>query len=416
MVWGFSVVAFSTLSNSLSLEKHFPMRYLTRTIVAVSAISLFTDVASEMLYPIMPIYLKSIGFSVLLIGILEGIAEATAGLSKGYFGQLSDRIGKRVPFIKWGYAMSAISKPMMAVLTAPLWIFGARFMDRLGKGVRTASRDALLSDESSPENKGKVFGFHRAMDTLGAAIGPFMALIFLAFYPGNYRMLFIIAFIPGAIAVALTFLVKESKHTEKAKKEQAQKRPNFFSFLNYWKVAPKSFKTLVPILLLFTLFNSSDVFLLLKIKEAGLSDLYMVGIYIFYNLIYALAAWPMGMLADKLGMKRVLAFGLLLFGGAYLAMPAASTLLHFGLIFTIYALYAASTEGISKAWITNISDRKDSATAIGFFTAFSSIATLFASIIAGVIWETVSPAAVFMLSGSVALVCVGMIVLLKKRL
>jgi len=392
------------------------MRYLTRTIIAVSAVSLFTDIASEMLYPIMPIYLKSIGFSVLLIGILEGFAEATAGLSKGYFGQLSDRVGKRVPFIQWGYAMSAISKPMMAILTAPLWIFGARFMDRLGKGVRTASRDALLSDESTPETKGKVFGFHRAMDTMGAAIGPMLALVFLAFYPENYRMLFIIAFVPGAIAVVLTLLVKESKKTYKPEIKEKQNRPNFFSFLGYWKVAPNSFKTLVPILLLFTLFNSSDVFLLLKIKEVGLSDLHMVGVYIFYNLIYALAAWPMGMLADKLGMKRVLAFGLLLFAMAYLAMPAASTLLHFGIIFTIYALYAASTEGISKAWITNICDRKDSATAIGFFTAFSSIATLFASIIAGIIWETISPATVFLISGSVALVCVGLILLLKNRL
>ena len=392
------------------------MRYLTRTIIVLSAVSLFTDIASEMLYPIMPIYLKSIGFSVLLIGILEGVAEATAGISKGYFGQLSDRVGKRVPFIQWGYAMSAISKPMMALLTAPLWIFGARFMDRLGKGVRTASRDALLSDESKPETKGKVFGFHRAMDTLGAAIGPMLALVFLAFYPENYRALFLIAFVPGAIAVVLTLLVKESKNTHKSEIKEKKNRPNFFSFLGYWKVAPKSFKTLIPILLLFTLFNSSDVFLLLKIKEAGLSDLYMVGIYIFYNLIYALAAWPMGMLADKIGMKRVLAFGLLLFAIAYLAMPVASTLVHFGIIFSIYALYAASTEGISKAWITNICDRKDSATAIGFFTAFSSIATLFASIIAGIIWETVSPATVFLLSGCVALACVGLILLLKNRL
>ena len=392
------------------------MRYLTRTIIVLSAVSLFTDIASEMLYPIMPIYLKSIGFSVLLIGILEGVAEATAGISKGYFGQLSDRVGKRVPFIQWGYAMSAISKPMMALLTAPLWIFGARFMDRLGKGVRTASRDALLSDESKPETKGKVFGFHRAMDTLGAAIGPMLALVFLAFYPENYRALFLIAFVPGAIAVVLTLLVKESKNTHKSEIKEKKNRPNFFSLLGYWKVAPKSFKTLIPILLLFTLFNSSDVFLLLKIKEAGLSDLYMVGIYIFYNLIYALAAWPMGMLADKIGMKRVLAFGLLLFAIAYLAMPVASTLVHFGIIFSIYALYAASTEGISKAWITNICDRKDSATAIGFFTAFSSIATLFASIIAGIIWETVSPATVFLLSGCVALACVGLILLLKNRL
>lgn len=392
------------------------MRYLTRTIIAVSAVSLFTDVASEMLYPIMPIYLKSIGFSVLLIGMLEGFAEATAGFSKGYFGLLSDRVGKRIPFIKSGYAMSAISKPMMALLTAPLWIFGARFMDRLGKGVRTASRDALLSDEATPGTKGKVFGFHRSMDTLGAAIGPFLALIYLAFYPEDYKMLFILAFIPGVIAVAITFLVKESRATHKPAVTDKKIRTSFFSFLGYWKVAPKSYKTLIPILLLFTLFNSSDVFLLLKIKEAGQSDLYMVGIYIFYNLVYALAAWPMGMLADKLGMKRVLTFGLLLFAATYLAMPLATTVVHFVLIFILYALYAASTEGVSKAWITNICSKKDSATAIGFFTAFSSVATLFASIVAGIVWETVSPAAVFFIAGSAAIVCVILLYTFSKRL
>lgn len=390
------------------------MRYLTRTILLVSLVSLFTDIASEMLYPVMPIYLESIGFSVALIGLLEGFAEATAGISKGYFGKLSDRIGQRVPFIRSGYIMSAISKPMMAMFALPLWIFGARFLDRLGKGVRTASRDALLSDEATPETKGKVFGFHRGMDTLGAALGPLMALLFLAALPGHYRLLFILAFIPGVIAVSLTFLVKESKGTVKPKQNTSGK--HFFSFLSYWKVASPSFRTLVPILLLFTLFNSSDVFLLLKIKQAGLSDLYMIGIYIFYNLIYALAAWPMGILADKLGMKRVLTFGLLLFAGAYLGMPFAGKLWQFGILFGVYALYAASTEGVSKAWITNLCRKEDSATAIGFFTALSSVATLLASITAGVIWEKVSPGAVFAISGGIAAVCALLLVGFGKKL
>ena len=394
----------------------YVMRYLTRTIIAVSAVSLFTDVASEMLYPIMPIYLKSIGFSVLLIGILEGFAEATAGFSKGYFGQLSDRVGKRVPFIQTGYAMSAISKPIMALLTAPLWIFGARFMDRLGKGVRTASRDALLSDEATPETKGKVFGFHRAMDTLGAAIGPMLALIYLALYPENYRMLFILAFIPGVIAVAITFLVKESKSTHKPKIKEKKSSYNFFSFLSYWKVAPKSYKTLIPILLLFTLFNSSDVFLLLKVKAAGFSDVQMIGVYIFYNLIYALAAWPVGMLADRLGMKKVLTVGLILFAIAYISMPLANSIWLFGLVFLTYALYAAATEGISKAWVTNICKKEDTATAIGFFTAFSSVATLFASVIAGIIWDIISPSTVFFIAGGAAIVCVILLYTFSKRL
>jgi MFS family permease len=185
-------------------------RILTRAILIVSFVSLLTDVASEMLYPVMPVYLRSIGFSVFIIGLLEGIAEATAGISKGYFGNLSDNQGRRVVFIRTGYTISAFSKPMMVMLSFPLWIFICRTLDRLGKGIRTSARDALLSDESTRENKGKVFGFHRGMDTAGAAVGPMLALVFLFFYPGNYRILFYIAFIPGLLAILLSFLLKES--------------------------------------------------------------------------------------------------------------------------------------------------------------------------------------------------------------
>jgi sugar phosphate permease len=145
---------------------------ITRSVLLVSLVSFFNDIGSEMLYPVMPVFLRSIGFSFVLIGLLEGFAEATAGLSKGYFGNLSDKTGRRVPFVRFGYMLSAISKPLMAVFSWAWWIFLARTTDRLGKGIRTSARDALLSDETTPENKGKVFGFHRAFDTLGAAIGP----------------------------------------------------------------------------------------------------------------------------------------------------------------------------------------------------------------------------------------------------
>ena len=187
------------------------MRILTRAVWILSMVSLFADVASEMLYPIMPVYLEHIGFSVLLIGILEGIAEGVAGLSKGYFGKLSDAKGVRLPFIRWGYFLGALSKPMMAIFTFPLWIFGARTMDRIGKGLRTGARDAMLSGEATPQTKARVFGFHRGMDTLGAVIGPSIALVYLYFAPGAYKPLFFIAFIPGIISVLLIFFLNEKK-------------------------------------------------------------------------------------------------------------------------------------------------------------------------------------------------------------
>jgi MFS family permease len=371
-------------------------KILTRTILVLSFISLLTDVASEMLYPVMPVFLKSIGFSVLLIGILEGMAEATAGLSKGYFGSLSDKRGKRIPFIKWGYGLSAFSKPMMAVFTFPWWIFLSRTMDRLGKGIRTSARDALLSAESTLENKGKVFGFHRSMDTLGAAIGPLVALIFLYFLPGHYKWLFIIAFIPGLAAISLTNLLHEKP---KPLVNNGTNKVGFLSYLKYWGKATPEYRKLVFALLAFTFFNSSDVFLLLSIKAQGFSDVHMIAFYIFYNLIYALMSYPMGSLADRWGMKKVLATGFTLFAIVYCSFGFAHNYWHFIVLFLLYALYAASTEGISKAWISNISKKEEVATAIGFYTSFASILTLMASSLGGLIWYQFGAKAMFLFSG-----------------
>ena len=367
---------------------------LTRTVLLVSFVSFFTDIASEMLYPIMPVYLQSIGFSVILIGILEGMAEATAGISKGYFGNYSDKMGSRVPFVRWGYTLSAISKPLMAMFTFPVWIFFARTLDRLGKGVRTGARDAMLSDETTKENKGKVFGFHRALDTAGAAVGPFAALIFLFYYPGQYKWLFIIAIVPGIIAIALTFLLKD-----KQKSVVQKKSPGFFSFLSYWNLSSKQFKLLVIGLLAFTLFNSSDAFLLLSIKSKGFSDTYMIGIYIFYNLIYALISFPIGIMADKFGLARTLILGLVVFAIVYSMMGFAVLSWQFITIFGLYAVYAASTEGISKALISNISEKDKTATAIGFYTSFASIFTMLASSLAGLIWYKLGMKTMFIVSG-----------------
>ena len=367
------------------------MKYITRTVWILSLVSLFTDTASEMLYPVMPIYLKSIGFSIVLIGILEGVAEATAGLSKGYFGKLSDVTKARVPFVQVGYALSAISKPMMALFIYPVWIFFARTIDRLGKGIRTGARDAVLSDEATPGTKGKVFGFHRAMDTTGAVLGPSLALLYLYFYPHNYKILFLIAFIPGVLAVAASFYLKEKKTSIKIEK----KRTPFFSFLGYWKAAPPVYRKLTIGLLAFTLFNSSDVFLLLKAKQSGLSDTMVIGAYIFYNIVYALSSFPVGILADKAGLKKIYIAGLVIFSIVYFGMSAEIKPYTFFTLFFLYGIYASATEGISKAWITNVINRKDTATAVGTYSAFQSICSMLASTLAGLIWFTFGAAFTF---------------------
>jgi len=373
---------------------------ISRVVWILSVVSLFTDVASEMLYPVMPIYLKSIGFSILIIGLLEGMAEATAGLSKGYFGKMSDVTGKRLPFVQVGYILSAISKPMTAFFTYPLWIFFVRTTDRFAKGIRTGARDAILSGEATPETKGEVFGFHRAMDTIGAAIGPTLALVYLYYHPKDYVTLFYIAFIPGVIAIITTLFLKEKKKSLAPTHEKV----SFFSFLNYWKQSPGAYRQLMIGLLLFTLFNSSDVFLLLKAKDAGLNDTHVIGIYIFYNLVYALFAFPVGSLADKIGLKKMFIIGLGLFSVVYLGFSFNTNLYVFLALFFMYGLYASATEGVSKAWISNISDPKDTATAIGTYSALQSICTMLASSMAGIIWYTFGAKTLFIMSGVMTLV------------
>jgi len=378
------------------------LKPITRTVWILSLVSLFTDMASEMLYPIMPIYLQSIGFSIVLIGVLEGLVEAVAGLSKGYFGQLSDSKAKRAPFVQLGYALSAISKPMMAFFVYPLWIFFARTTDRLGKGVRTGARDAMLSAETTNANKGKVFGFHRSMDTFGAVFGPALALIYLYFYPEDYINLFYIAFIPGMLAVVASFLLKDKK----VETSSIKKKIGFFSFIKYWQKSSSEYRKVVLGLLCFALFNSSDVFLLLKAKDAGLDDTWVIGIYIFYNLIYALTAFPLGILADKIGLKKMFLFGLIIFSLVYFGMGLTTNLYAIIALFFSYGIFAAATEGISKAWITNISKDENTATAVGTFSAFQSIVAMVASVGAGLLWFYFGANVTFLVTASATILVI----------
>ena len=378
------------------------LKYITRTVWVLSFVSFFTDISSEMLYPIMPIYLKAIGFSAFLIGLLEGIAEFVSGFSKGYFGNLSDRIGKRVPFVRIGYSLSAISKPMLAIFTFPIWIFLARTLDRLGKGVRTSARDAILSLEATPETKGRVFGLHRGMDTLGATFGPGLSLLILFLLGsndiGNLKLLFLIAFVPGVLSIFLTFLIKDKPVLEKP----SVSNTGFFSFLSYWKIAPKNYKRLVNGLLLFALINSSDVFLLLMVKNTGASDMWVIFSYMFYNLVYAILSLPVGMFADKIGLKNMLVIGIAVFAIVYFMFATTPTALIVIIAFLLYAFYAASTESVSKALISNLVEKKDIATAMGFYNGFNSVMTMFSSIIAGFLWSAFFPALPFFVSATVA--------------
>jgi len=352
------------------------------------------------------LFLKQIGYSALFIGILEGIAESVAGLSKSYFGKRSDNSGRRLPFVQVGYALSAISKPMLAIFIFPCWIFLSRTIDRLGKGIRTGARDALLSDECTKENKAKIFGFHRSLDTLGAVFGPALALVFLYFYPDQYKTLFLIAFLPGLAAIIVTLLIKEKRKPAISAYNGHKTVVGFFAFTSYWRQSPAQYKKLVTGLLLFALFNSSDVFLLLKMKESGLNDVAVIGIYIFYNLVYALLAYPVGILADLIGLKKIFITGLAVFSLVYIGFACNTSIPVFFFLFFLYGFYAAATEGVSKAWISNLVDKSETATAIGTYSGFQSICAFIASSVCGLLWVFLGAMATFLITAGITLLVI----------
>lgn len=368
---------------------------LYRQVILLGMVSLFTDIASEMLYPITPIFLTTVlGSSMALVGIIEGIAELISSLLKGYFGNLSDKIGKRSVFVTIGYGLSAISKPLPGIFPDIATVFATRVTDRIGKGIRTAPRDALLGSYSNG-NSGAVFGFHRAMDTLGAAIGPFLALVLLNFYEENYKLIFLIAFIPSAIAVLFTLLVKD-KNVSLNKKIKL----NYFEFL---KSSPKSYRKILLLLAAFSLVNSSDVFLILKSRDISESSTLAIFGYIFYNIVYAISSYPMGSLSDKFGKKNVFTFGLILFSLVYFGFAFSKDIYLLWVLFALYGIYAASTEGISKAWISDIIPDENRGTAIGLATLIIGVCVMIGSFATGILWDKFGSQIPFIISSSVSL-------------
>ena len=238
---------------------------ISRQVIILGFISLFTDFASEMLYPVMPIFLASyLGASMAVIGIIEGIAEVTAGLLKGFFGALSDKMGKRSLFVLIGYGLSGIVKPLPGIIPHIGTVISARVIDRIGKGIRTAPRDALLGANSTSENSGAVFGFHRSMDTIGAVAGPLSAILLLYLFPGNYTLIFILAVIPSIMAIMFALRVKDAGEVKEVKQK--------YSVKEFWHTAPRDYKILLTLFALFSLANSSDVFLILKSRDIAKTD------------------------------------------------------------------------------------------------------------------------------------------------
>ncbi len=382
------------------------MKPLPKQVIILSLVSLFTDMASEMLYPITPIFLSSVlGASMAVVGLIEGLAEVTAGLLKGYFGILSDKLGKRSIFIVIGYGLSAFAKPFPGILPNTLTVLLSRVTDRIGKGVRTAPRDALLASYAD-NNTGAVFGFHRAMDTIGAVVGPLLALMLLNILKLDYKTIFIVAFIPSVIAVIFTLYAKD-------KKSEVVLRPKA-NLLDFWKNSHSQYKILFFLITVFSLVNSSDVFLILKSKNISGSDTLAIAGYIFYNIIYAASSYPIGKLSDKFGKKRVFIIGLIIFSVVYLGFASLNNFAFIWILFALYGIYASATEGVLKAWVSDLVPDQNRGSAIGLITMSSSFAMMIGSIAAGYLWDNFGPTVPFYLSSAVSFIVAIFLFKLKK--
>lgn len=372
------------------------LKQIPKQVIILGLVSLFTDIASEMLYPVTPIFLTTVlGASMALVGIIEGIAEFIAGFLKGYFGKISDKFGKRSIFITIGYGLSALVKPLPGIFPFIPAVLVSRVGDRIGKGIRTAPRDALLASYANG-NTGAIFGFHRGMDTLGAAIGPVSALVLLHFYPNNFKLIFLVAFVPSIIAVGFTTIVKD--------KITAIKRKQTQRYSTLWKSAPSEFKVVLVLITIFSLVNSSDVFLILKSQNVSHSGTMAIIGYIFYNLVYAVASYPLGKVADKFGKRNVYIAGLIIFSAVYLGFAVSPDLQLIWGFFVLYGLYAASTEGVAKAWVSDLIPDNVRGTAIGLLTMLSSFAMMLGSFITGVLWDQFGSSIPFMVSSIVSLI------------
>lgn len=373
-----------------------------RNVTIAGLASFFMDVSSEMIYPLVPLFLANVfGVNKSVIGLIEGIAESTASLLKTFSGWFSDRIGNRKWLIAAGYGISTLSRPIVALATGWHHVMGSRFMDRFGKGVRTAPRDTIIAESTDREYLGRAFSFHRSLDTMGAVVGPALSFFFLGLFSNNYRIVFWLSMIPGVIAVLLIILfIKERDQGFKDSRGQVKPPEDEHSNPGILEpLTPSSFdwrfKFFVLIAGLFAVGNSSDVFLILRAQQIGIPILIIPMVYLLFNLVYSLSAIPAGMAADRFGMKRIILMGFVLFAILYYGFATVSDTKTIWILFGFYGLFMGLTEGVQKAFLSTIIPQDFKATAFGVYNTVVGIAMFPASLIGGWLWDHVSPSMTF---------------------
>jgi len=391
-----------------------PTRGLPPLVRALALVSLLTDAASEMIYPLLPVFVITVlGGSPAMLGLLEGAAESTAALVKLGSGALSDRIGRFTPIVLLGYGIAAVTRPFMGVAQSVNQVIGLRLIDRVGKGIRSAPRDALLAASVEPAVRGRAFGFHRAADHLGAVIGPIVAWVLLQQLHLSLRTVFMLSAIPGLLAVLTIVIAVRDPSGKAVQLPDAPVLPARRDDV----AMPRRFWAVLGVLLLFTLGNSTDAFLLLRAQQLGVPVAMLPLLWSAHHVVKAASSVPGGALSDRVGRRRVMLMGWTLYALVYLGFAYASSATHAWLLFLVYGLYFGLVEGAEKALIADLAPPERRGTAFGWYNAAMGVAALPASVLLGMVWTLRGPTAAFSVGAAIcaaALLC-GLMVFPRQR-
>lgn len=393
---------------------------LDRNVFWAGVSSFFMDVSSEMVYSLVPVFLSSVlNVNKSLIGVIEGIAETTASTLKMFSGWLSDKLDRRKPLMLFGYGVSTLSRILLALAGSWGAVLGARFVDRFGKGVRTAPRDAIVAGSCEKKELGRSFGFHRAMDQFGAVLGPGIAALVLLWRPGGYRTVFWLALIPGALCVlVIALFIRDKKRGESKEDTECPAPDSTRPQAGAGRRAGRWRGPLLGYLLVtgvFALGNSSDVFLILRASDLKVATALIPILYLVFNLIYASLSIPAGMLADRIGRRKLALLGFAVFAGAYAWMAVARSAAAAWGVFAVYGVYMGIADGNGRALLAEFSSEERHGTAFGAYHMVVGLGALPASVIAGLLYDHVSPAAPFWVgAGAAVLAGVMMVVLVPE--
>jgi len=396
------------MTNDTKTETPGWRRGLTRNVVILGFVSLLNDGASEMIYPLLPVFLTAVlGAGPAALGIIEGIAEATASLLKLYSGYLSDRVKKRKGWIVAGYSISNVIRPLIAFSTSWLQVLVLRFSDRVGKGLRTSPRDAIIADSTPPEFRGKAYGFHRAMDHSGAIVGPLAATALLLVYHDNIKTIFLLSFIPGFFAVCMLLFGLKEKSAE-----GQRAAPGTFNFRTAWAEMSSGFRKYLGIILVFTLGNSTDAFLLLRAQQLGVAVTLLPTIWVVLHIVKMGFSIPGGIISDRIGRKKVIVTGWIVYALVYAGFGAASQHWHAWALFAVYGVYFGLTEGVEKALVADFAPVHLRGSAFGLYHLIVGVGAFPASLLFGLVWQKFGSALAFGMGASLALLASVMLSLL----